>query len=107
MGPAGDEGHDGHDDDHEDDHEDDLLGADDDAPFGAPPDRMDRLWVHPAERSALAPAPRRRSRSSALLAPLAAGALGAIAAVVVLGVVGAVGRQSATDDPASQRAERR
>jgi S1-C subfamily serine protease len=103
MGPAGDEGHDGHDDDHDDD----PLGADDDAPFGAPPDRMDRLWVHPAELSAVALAPRRRSRSSALLAPLAAGALGAIAAVVVLGVVGAFDRQSPNDGRSAQRAEQR
>jgi S1-C subfamily serine protease len=102
MGPAGDEGHDGHDDDHDDD----PLGADD-APFGAPPDRMDRLWVHPAELSAVAPQLRRRSRSSVLLAPLAAGALGAIAAVVVLGVVGAFDRQSPNDRQSAQRAEQR
>jgi putative serine protease PepD len=95
MGSAGDEGHEAHDDD--------RLGADDDRPLGPPPDRMDRLWVHPAELSAVAPP--RRSRRSALLVPLAAGALGAIAAVVVLGTVGAFDRR--TNDPQSQAVERR
>jgi S1-C subfamily serine protease len=96
MGSAGDEGHDAPDDD--------PLEADDDRPMGAPPDRMDRLWVHPAELSPVPP-PARRSRRSALLVPLAAGALGAIAAVVVLGVVGAFDRNAS--DPQSQAVERR
>jgi S1-C subfamily serine protease len=96
MGSAGDEGHDAPDDD--------PLGADDERPMGAPPDRMDRLWVHPAELSPVPPAPR-RSRRSALLVPLAAGALGAVAAVVVLGVVGAFDRKSS--DPQTQAVERR
>jgi S1-C subfamily serine protease len=72
--------------------------------MGAPPDRMDRLWVHPAELSPV-PAPPRRSRRSAVLVPLAAGALGAIAAVIVLGLVGAFDRKAG--DPQSQVVERR
>jgi S1-C subfamily serine protease len=97
MGSAGDEGHDGHDDD--------PLGADDDErPLGAPPDRMDRVWVHPAELSPV-PRPARRTRRAALVAPLAAGALGAIAAVVVLGVIGAFDREPG--DPRTAAVERR
>jgi putative serine protease PepD len=98
MGSAGDEGR--------DDHDDDPFGADDDddeRPLGAPPDRMDRVWVHPAELSPVKP-PARRARRSTLLVSLAAGALGAVAAVVVLGIVGAFDR--AAPDPRSAAVER-
>jgi putative serine protease PepD len=95
MGSAGDEGRDAHDDD--------PLGADDEHPRGAPPDRMDRLWVHPAELSPVPPP--RRSPRSAFLVPLAAGVLGAIAAVVVLGIIGAFDGDAT--DPQTTAVERR
>jgi putative serine protease PepD len=102
MGPAGDEDHEGHDEDGLEDDRlgDDPLGHDDEPPLGAPPDRMDRIWVHPAELSPVAPPPRRRSRRSALLMPLATGALGAVAAIVVLGLLGAF-----DGDPEQRRAQ--
>jgi S1-C subfamily serine protease len=104
MGPGGDEGREA-DDDNPSEHPDDH--PDDERPLGAPPDRMDRLWVHPAELSAVAPAPvaPARSRASSMLVPLAAGALGAIAAVVVLGLIGAFesGSSTRTDAPVEQQ----
>jgi S1-C subfamily serine protease len=86
MGPEGDEDHEGH----QEGRDDDPMGADeDDRPLGAPPDRMDRIWVHPTELSPVRSPSRARARFGKLVMPLAAGALGAIVAIAVLGVLGA------------------
>src|SRR5262245_493333 len=86
MGPAGDEDHEGH----QEGRDHDPMGADDDdRPLGAPPDRMDRIWVHPTELSPVRTPTRARARMGKLVMPLAAGALGAIVAITVLGVLGA------------------
>jgi serine protease Do len=116
MGPGGDEDHEGprgRRDDEPDDAEPDGAEPDDDeldddAPRGGPPDRMDRLWVHPAELSPaelspVRPSVPRRSRLAGLALPLAAGALGALATVVVLGLVGAFDGDG--NDPPVSRAE--
>ncbi len=75
--------HDDH-DDHDDDHQE-LRGA--------PPDPLDRVWLHPTELPA-APKPRRRRRRPSeivlsMLRPLAIGAVGAFVAVAVLAATGA------------------
>lgn len=97
MGPAGDEDHEGPPDDRDDDRgpgrelgrDDDPMGAEDDRPRGAPPDRMDRIWVHPTELSPVRSPSRSRARLGRFVTPLAAGALGAIVAIGVLGLLGA------------------
>lgn len=81
MGHAGDEHH-------------DDEGPDDDveSPRGAPPDPLDRVWVHPAELPPVATGPPRRSLPSAaraLVLPLTFGALGALVTVGVLAAAGA------------------
>jgi S1-C subfamily serine protease len=97
MGPAGDEDHEGH---HEG-RDDDPMGADDDRPLGAPPDRMDRVWFHPTELSPVRGPSKARARLAKLVMPAAAGALGAIVAIAVLGVLGAFdGNDSAREGPA-------
>jgi putative serine protease PepD len=94
MGPG-----DSHDDAPFDDHDE---GTDDEgaAPRGAPPDPMDRLWLHPTELpigpppAASAPAPARgaRRRVGAVLIPVLAGVAGALVAVLVLALTGALDR---------------
>ena len=99
MGPGGDEDREGQRDGGDEGRDDEPLGPEEEKPHGAPPDRMDRLWVHPAELSPVSP-PAKRSRAATLALPLAAGALGAVAAVVVLGLVGAF---AADTDPTTVR----
>ena len=96
MGPAADEHDEG-----DDGHNDDPLESEE-RPLGAPPDRLDRLWVHPSE---LHPIPRRtrfRLRTRSLVMPVAAGILGALAAV---GVLAALGTFNGDDDPSPEQAQ--
>ena len=72
-----------------------------DRPRGAPPDRLDRLWVHPSE---LHPVPRRtraRMRLRTLVVPLASGLAGAVIAVLALGALGVL---SDDEDPGPEQA---
>ena len=89
MGPAGDEGHDAR----RRQTTTPWGRRDDDSPRGAPPDRLDRLWVHPGRAEPRIAAPPGSDPALAVgrrcSVPVAAGALGAIAAVLVLGLVGA------------------
>jgi putative serine protease PepD len=75
----------------------DEHGDDEHAPKGAPPDPMDRVWMHPSELHAMAPgltAPprRKRRRLRVVLVPVLAGAAGALATVGVLALAGAFNR---------------
>lgn len=80
-------------------HEDDDEGHDD-APRGAVPDPLDRLWRHPTElplsagfvAGAPASPPARRRRT--WLVPLAAGAAGALVTLVVLAAAGVFQKDS-------------
>jgi putative serine protease PepD len=101
MGPADehDEGHDA--DDPLEGHDDAHREPGGDRPRGAPPDRLDRLWVHPSE---LHPVPRRtraRMRLRTLVVPLASGLAGAVIAVLALGALGVL---SDDKDPGTEQA---
>jgi S1-C subfamily serine protease len=83
----------------------DEHGDDEHAPKGAPPDPLDRVWMHPSELHAMAPGltakrPKRRSLRG-LAVPVLAGAAGALITVGVLALAGAFSR---TSSPASQQA---
>jgi S1-C subfamily serine protease len=107
----------GHGDRHDDEPQegpDEVPDDEHDAPLGAPPDPMDRVWLHPTELSGLAGArsapdspaapsgsePRRR-RGAAWLIPLAAGATGAVVAVIVLALAGAFDRTTTNPQSSS------
>ena len=103
----------GHGDRHDDEPQegpDEVPDDEHDAPRGAPPDPMDRLWVHPTELAGLgttrAPTGESPDRTGALrrrppawLAPLVAGATGAVVAVIVLALAGVFDRPT-TRSPA-------
>ena len=107
----------GHGDRHDDEPQegpDEVPDDEHEAPLGAPPDPMDRVWLHPTELSGLAAErsapdspttvagsePRRR-RAAAWLVPLAAGATGAIVAVIVLALAGAFDRSAPRPESSS------
>ena len=80
-------------------HDDEPLdeGPDDEqAPRGAPPDPLDRLWVHPTELPAIAPGLTSGSREPARrntrwwLSPVFAGAAGAVVTLAVLAIAGVI-----------------
>ncbi|GIU88877.1 MAG: hypothetical protein KatS3mg009_3392 [Acidimicrobiia bacterium] len=79
MGPAGDEHGEGH---------DDHVGDTDDAPAGAPPDPMDRIWLHPSELGPprAGPAAARTGRPWAVA--LGAALASSVATVALLGTLG-------------------
>ncbi len=96
-------GHGDHDDGREHEPLDEGPADDDhrDEPTrGAPPDPLDRVWLHPTELPALAPAlaatqPHRRpSRVRAAVLPLLAGAAGALVTVAVLAASGVFDRDT-------------
>src|SRR5262245_39863176 len=94
----GDPANEHHDDPHEDDDHDES-----DEPLGPPPDRLDRVWLHPTE---LPPPPKPRKVRNALFGmakPLAIGALGAVVAVGVLAAVGTFDDEDPAVLPLSQR----
>jgi len=85
----------GHDEGHEDEH----------APRGAPPDPLDRVWLHPTElpltatpSAPSARAARARSGPGRWLVPILAGAAGALVTVAILALTG-VFNDSRTADP--------
>ncbi|HVJ95479.1 MAG TPA: trypsin-like peptidase domain-containing protein [Acidimicrobiia bacterium] len=89
-------------DDREDDRDDD--GDHDDLPKGAPPDPLDRNWLHPTELSALtapepAPAavhaPASGSRAASLVGMGVAAVIGALVTVAVLAMTGNLGENNA------------
>jgi putative serine protease PepD len=98
-------------------HDDEPLdeGPDDEqTPRGAPPDPLDRLWVHPTELPALAPGLTSGSRQSTRrstrwwLSPVFAGATGAVVTLAVLAIAGMIDDGStsgskATPDVATAR----
>jgi putative serine protease PepD len=89
--------------DHPDEHPDE---PDDDAPRGAPPDRLDRNWLHPTELKAFTaparPAARttdehpKRSRLRAFVGAGLAALVGALAAIAILAMTGNLGDDSPT-----------
>jgi S1-C subfamily serine protease len=92
-------------------HDDEPLdeGHDDDASRGAPPDPMDRIWLHPTELPALtsglvgaSPPPTQAARKSRLWAlPVVGGAAGALVTVAALAMVGAFDRDTSPENRAS------
>jgi S1-C subfamily serine protease len=82
--------------DPDDDNEDFTSDDDDrDPPRRAIPDPLDRLWMHPSELAAPAPAPAARTRP-VWTTTLVAGAAGAILTVAVLGAMGVLGGSSSS-----------
>lgn len=78
---------------------------DDEPHRGAPPDPLDRVWLHPSELATLAPKRPARSRPTVALRAgthAAAGAVGALVVVGVLAAIGAFDDGSATKVPAPE-----
>ncbi|HTL84548.1 MAG TPA: trypsin-like peptidase domain-containing protein [Acidimicrobiia bacterium] len=89
-------------------HDDEPLdeGPDDEqTPRGAPPDPLDRLWVHPTELPALAPGLTSGERESTRrsprwwLSPVFAGAAGAVVTLAILAIAGMIDDGSPSGSP--------